>query len=843
MFAPGLGTPRRLKALVSMGLTAILAAPFAASAERAHTPRSSDEVVEDLPALVADDSGTVYLATVRRGGSSRREVAVDAVMPARRSRVALFSEDVGIGRPAVVGLERGVAIAIPSEHAEAGYQIVVHRVRPSLDEPDSVTIGTGSGNTRPSLARVGRRLALAWESRRDARPRTIRVVWILPDGTLSDEQEISSPSFESGNPAIVAVEGGALFAVWDSLREDDYDLYGAWYRDGKWQEERRLTDDARFDRHARLTARGSEAWVAWESSAFAGNQPLDLRDHQIVVARVGPDGTLHETRSPFDRADVSAARVTRQRTADPPNSTSFETGLFRPSLSSQPNGRLWVTARQAIGRHGGWAPVLRSYEGDSWSEARLLSTQRGRWSTVPVVASGETVVMAVQTDDQPASWKIDTNRASGWTSKVEIVRIAETDPAGALKTRAVQDRAGDFDPGRRRRSSNAHQPRQSRVVGERKLHLYWGNLHAHSAMSVCNRAGNPPPLDLLSIERDFDRLDFCALTDHGFNLDDPMWQYTKDLVRQYNDPGRYLVLLGQEWTSGLVPPHDHGHPGEPPIFRHGHHNLIFRNRHSPRRYDASVGNMSPADLAADLVGEEFILIPHGLADWSSGGAGNPPVDWQQKDEVHTPLAEIYQNRGSYECVGCPLTAAKAQPTEGHYLQDAWADSIVIGVIAAPDHGGGEGYAGVWAEELTDRALFDAFHARHTFGTTGEKIALLVTSGDAMMGDKVRRPDGDGIPIDIEIAAAEPVESVSILRNNEVVFRKEFGTREVQLLWKDDSPPPNDPLWYYVRVQVAPTPGVDAARPSFAWSSPIWFYHDVPPPRRFPPESAAETDGP
>jgi hypothetical protein len=401
--------------------------------------------------------------------------------------------------------------------------------------------------------------------------------------------------------------------------------------------------------------------------------------------------------------------------------------------------------------------------------------------------------------------------------------------------------AGDFDAGRRVRASNADQARLARVAGGRTLHLYWGNLHAHSAMSVCNRAGNPAPVDLLAIERDLDRLDFVALTDHGFSMDRPMWQYTRDVVAQYDDPGRFRTLLGQEWTSGTVPPQDHGHPHEPPIFRHGHHNLIFESRRHPRYYDETTGNPSPSDLARAIGDEDFVLIPHGLADWQTHGVGNPPVDWLEKDEVHTPLAEIYQRRGSYECLGCPLSSETGQPVRGHYLQDAWADGIVIGVIAAPDHGGGEGYAGVWAEDLTEGALFDAFHARHTFGTTGEKIALLVTSGDAMMGDKVERPAG-AIPLSIEVVAAEQVESVTVLRNNEPVFRAAPKSREVRLEWTDDAPPPG-PLWYYVRVEVAPAPDAASARTSLAWSSPIWFYDAVPAPRRFPAAAGATAVSP
>lgn len=158
--------------------------------------------------------------------------------------------------------------------------------------------------------------------------------------------------------------------------------------------------------------------------------------------------------------------------------------------------------------------------------------------------------------------------------------------------------------------------------------------------------------------------------------------------------------------------------------------------------------------------------------------------------------------------------------KGRYLQDAWARGIVIGTIASPDHGGGRGKAGVWAESLTRESLFKAFHARHTFGTTGSKISLLLTSGDHLMGDKVHRNTETPIPLRVRVVTDRPVAKVVIFRNNEIVYSKEpvADEKELTVEWTDKDVPLAERLWYYVRVH--------RDDGELAWSSPIWFLRNM-----------------
>ncbi|GAG31390.1 unnamed protein product, partial [marine sediment metagenome] len=247
---------------------------------------------------------------------------------------------------------------------------------------------------------------------------------------------------------------------------------------------------------------------------------------------------------------------------------------------------------------------------------------------------------------------------------------------------------------------------------------------------------NSPGHDLFANSRDIEKLDFTALTDHGYNLDRPRWAYNGEQTRYNHDPGRFVAFLAEEWTSKSNPPAVAGQPN-----RYGHRNLIFLDPYHDKFYDAFAGDISPADLWAEMQGVEFVSIPHQLADWQGKGKGNPPTDWNYVDEKLQPVAEIWQVRGSYEYLGAPRQARAGTPFKGYYLQDAWARGIIIGTIASPDHGGGIGKVGAWAEDLTRESIFRALQKRHTFGTSGAKMAIKFSAGRAMMGDKVKRTGG------------------------------------------------------------------------------------------------------
>ncbi|HID06699.1 MAG TPA: DUF3604 domain-containing protein, partial [Armatimonadetes bacterium] len=342
-------------------------------------------------------------------------------------------------------------------------------------------------------------------------------------------------------------------------------------------------------------------------------------------------------------------------------------------------------------------------------------------------------------------------------------------------------------------------PRHSITYSGKRLFLFWGQFHEHSDVSICNRRGDLPPEDNYAHERDIARLDFAAVTDHGYNFDPYIWHTMAKIVRSNNDPGRFVTFLGEEWTSDQV-------RDKSGLGHYGHRNLIFANPRFPRWFNSR--DMSkPTDIWAKLRGINFIHIPHQLAD-----TGNCPTDWRYVDEVAQPVAEIFQVRGSYEYEGAPRQAKRT--ISGHFIQDAWAQGVIIGVIASPDHGGGYGKAGVYAPSLTREAILDAIRQRHTYGTTAAKIVLEMRVNGHLMGEKIKlNAPPKSVKVQVHAIGARDIARVDVCRNNVFIYTRRPNAREVNFIFEDKAPLQSR-AYYYVRIIQADE--------EIAWSSPVWL---------------------
>jgi len=337
----------------------------------------------------------------------------------------------------------------------------------------------------------------------------------------------------------------------------------------------------------------------------------------------------------------------------------------------------------------------------------------------------------------------------------------------------------------------------------RTLKLYFGDLHHHSDISVCNRCGDQSVEEGYQHMRDICRLDFACSTDHCYNINPYLWSYLGKSARANEQPGRFLTFLAEEWTSSFKEV-DATHP----YGFYGHRNLIFADTYFPRWWN-SRNRQTPAEVWEELrkLGADFVHIPHQLAD-----TGNVPTDWKFTDEQAQPVAEIFQTRGSYEYHGAPRQAEGTTPP-GYFIQDAWARGIVIGVVAAPDHGGGYGKACVYAPELSRKAILDALRNRRCYGTTAAKIVLDVRVNEHLMGETVA--DGPAGPVTVRIHTACPgdIDRVEICRNNRFLYASRPPGRQCDVSFVDREPLPGR-SYYYVRVLQKDE--------EIAWSSPVWF---------------------
>jgi len=753
---------------------------------------------QTFPAISFDQQGRLWLAVAEMQLPEKHVCVYKGIDNPRRVCTLDFDGLTGVSAPAVAGLDNGCIVAFGAEIDDKwsiayGFVSDVNSSKPTCKFIDC----SGSANISPAITVVGDKACLVWESNAgDARG--IYACWV-DKNSCSKPQRISSAKFNSYNPDIVTLANGDVFAAWDSIHNDSANIYGAWCKNGQWQDEIRITSDKRIERHPALAANGNELWLTWQAQSYEGIRLDNATEQKVVVARLDGDKLL----APLDlfKHIQSTNKIKSKR-----KKKSVES-LLRPRIAFDGKGRLWLTVRKSTRREG-WHPVAYCYAGGQWSEPQMLCSQIGRWHPVKLAAGSGTLCAAIQYDDMDRPGQ-HRGIADDYKSGVMAVVVNEDSiKAGKLITESLKMPETEFSLAENIGRCSSNFPRQSWNHNGTQRKLYWGTLHNHTDISICGRLINPPGHDLLANARDIERQDFCALTDHGFNFDNPQWAYNGEQTRNNHDPGRFLTFLALEWTSKDNPP---AVPGQPN--RYGHRNFIYLDTYYDQFHDAMDGDITPFDVWRRIRKTEFVSIPHQLADWLRKGKGNPPTDWNYVDEKLQPVAEIFQARESYEYLGCPRQSRSGAPFKGYYLQDAWAKGIIIGVIASPDHGGGMGKAGVWAEDFTRESIFRAIQARHTFGTSAPKMALWFSAGDAIMGDKVKRSDGP-VTFAVKALTMQDIKEVVIFRNNEIVYQSEPGVKEFDSSWTDPSPPDEKLLWYYARIHT-----VDD---QLAWSSPIWF---------------------
>jgi hypothetical protein len=481
--------------------------------------------------------------------------------------------------------------------------------------------------------------------------------------------------------------------------------------------------------------------------------------------------------------------------------TILAKGTEMPSLAGDAQGRIWVTARRGRGQNLGWDSVVQCYAGGAWSAARHLSLNVGWDGRAAIAALKDRVLVAYQVGRTPSFPNAKASVAAKSDILLSTIPLSEAPAASAPK---VEKLAEDPKPHRLallRQQLGEESPRRSITYQGQELKLWWGDFHEHTSISICNRWRDTSPDDNYANERDIVAADFSAMTDHGYNFNAALWHYMAKINRVNHDPARFVTFLGEEWTS------THEKKSEKyPEGYYGHRNLIFADPYYPRWYNAR-DETTPKQIWDELRKQKanFIHIPHQLAD-----TGNVPTDWGYVDKVAQPVAEIFQARQSYEYEGAPRQARRT--IRGHFLQDAWAKGIVIGVIASPDHGGGQGKAAVYAPELTRDAILDAVRKRRCYGTTAARIFLDVRLNGHLMGEEVEIAKRQPITVTAKAIGANDVDRIELCRSNKFIYTKPGSGRNASFTFTDREPLEGT-SYYYVRVQQKDG--------ELAWTSPVW----------------------
>ncbi|MFW6111455.1 MAG: DUF3604 domain-containing protein [Candidatus Bipolaricaulota bacterium] len=233
---------------------------------------------------------------------------------------------------------------------------------------------------------------------------------------------------------------------------------------------------------------------------------------------------------------------------------------------------------------------------------------------------------------------------------------------------------------------------------------------------------------------------------------DLWWKKIKKKVRQYNDPGNFVTLLGYEW---------HGNRR-----RYGDNNVI---------YFGDEGELDPEeklpDLYANHKGERTLIIPHHIG-YKRGRRGK---DWDVFDEKLSPVAEIFSYHGSSETEP-GLRSLNNNPSMGPGVSESlWQEGLDrgyrVGAIASNDGPGlpggyGNGLAAIWADSLTRKSLYESLMDRRVYAVTGDKIELSYYVNGEPMGSVLSNEDR--VEVDFSARAPSALDRVELILNGERV---------------------------------------------------------------------------
>ncbi|WP_424984564.1 DUF3604 domain-containing protein [Microbulbifer sp. S227A] len=333
------------------------------------------------------------------------------------------------------------------------------------------------------------------------------------------------------------------------------------------------------------------------------------------------------------------------------------------------------------------------------------------------------------------------------------------------------------------------------VIAERDAVHFWGDLHGQTGETV----GTNIAEYYFDFARNKSFLDVTSHQGNDFQITDRFWKRLNEITAEVNDPGRFTVLPGYEWSGNTAVGGDHN------VFYMDEGAPIYRCSHALVADRADVANDAHTltELYARLDQEptETIMYAH-----VGGRYANIFFDHDPRFEA---AVEMHSAWGSFEWIltdGFPLRrrVGVVCNSDGHKGRPgaSYPGASVFGAYG--------GLTCFVTPENTRAGIFEAIRRRHTYGTTGPRVfvdlsarlpqggTLYLRNPEAFPDTQTRAVDectlgdivrihGDSAEIDVSVKAPCGIVSLE-LRDATTVLKRirpygdsDLGNR-VRVMW-------------------------------------------------------------
>jgi hypothetical protein len=212
------------------------------------------------------------------------------------------------------------------------------------------------------------------------------------DGKPGEPVDVTGVGLDVWRPSVAVAGDGAVVVAWAEFKDGDWDLYRRRYDPDKktWSEVKRLTTEPGTDTDVVLaTAPDGQVWMAWQAwrdgradirlaRVEAPDPPLKVSDGSAnewsPALAIDKGGNIHVAYDTYKAGNYDVMLWTQkaggsdsvQAVADSPK---FEA---RPSVTTDPSGRVWVAYEERTKDWGKDAENLQTGEGSTLYRASVV---------------------------------------------------------------------------------------------------------------------------------------------------------------------------------------------------------------------------------------------------------------------------------------------------------------------------------------------------------------------------------------------------------------------------------------------------------------------------------------